>query len=165
MADNRFYITLLYTYLRLGEYEKASLIARNQLSEYYPFEAAITEYSHQAKGECDAMIKDGQASAQSGLIEQRLVSWYSLALCYFEIGQDEPAINAVQKAQRTYYNYYGNRAVIYPKSFYLLGEIYEKKGDKKLAIENYQKFLNLWKAADKDLPELSDAQARLSKLK
>lgn len=165
VADNRFYITLLYTYLRLGEFDKASAIAKNQIADYYPFDAAINEYSHQAKGECETEIKEGQASAQSGLLEQRLVSWQNLAQCYFELGQAEPAINAVQKAQRTYYNYYGNRAVIYPKSFYLLGEIYEKKGDKKLAIENYQKFLNLWKAADKDLPELSDAQARLSKLK
>ena len=53
----------------------------------------------------------------------------------------------------------------YPKSLYLLGKIYEKKGDQKVAIENYEKFLDLWKAADKDLPELIDAKARLANLK
>jgi len=34
-----------------------------------------------------------------------------------------------------------------------------------VAIENYEKFLDLWKAADKDLPELIDAKPRLAKLK
>ncbi len=57
------------------------------------------------------------------------------------------------------------RAMYYPKSFYLLGKIYEKKGDKKLAIDIYEKFLDLWKDADKDLPDLIDAKARLTALK
>ncbi len=52
-----------------------------------------------------------------------------------------------------------------PRGFYLLGKIYEKKGDQKLAIENYERFLDLWKEADEDLPDLMDAKARLAKLK
>ena len=53
----------------------------------------------------------------------------------------------------------------YPKSFYLLGKIYEEKGDKKLAIKSYEKLLALWKNADADLPELIEAKARLAKLR
>ena len=34
-----------------------------------------------------------------------------------------------------------------------------------LAIENIEKFLDLWKDADKDLPDLIDAKKRLAKLK
>jgi len=135
------------------------------LADYYPFDDAIRDYSRQAKGECEAMTKDGQASAQAGLVEQRLVSWYSLAQCYLMLGQDEQGISAAQKMQKIYYNYYGNRAVLYPKSFYLLGRIHQQKGDKKLALENYERFLTLWKGADRDLPELTDAQTQVSKLK
>ncbi|SRR5258705_11455858 len=61
------YITLLYTYLILGEYDKAGLVSKNQLADYYPFDDAIRDYSRQAKGECEAMTKDGQASAQAGV--------------------------------------------------------------------------------------------------
>jgi len=44
-------------------------------------------------------------------------------------------------------------------------QIYEKKGDNQLAIQNYEKFLDLWKDADEDLPDLIDAKKRLAKLK
>jgi len=46
-----------------------------------------------------------------------------------------------------------------------MGKVYEKKGDTKLAIKNYEKFLNLWKDADEDLPDLIDAKVRYAKLK
>jgi hypothetical protein len=38
-------------------------------------------------------------------------------------------------------------------------------GEKQLARKNYEEFLNLWKNADGDLPELIDAKARLAKIK
>jgi hypothetical protein len=53
----------------------------------------------------------------------------------------------------------------YPKGFYLLGKIYEMKDNRKLAIENYEKFLDLWKDADEDLPDLIEAKKQLAKLK
>jgi serine/threonine protein kinase/tetratricopeptide (TPR) repeat protein len=53
----------------------------------------------------------------------------------------------------------------YVKTFLLAGKIYEKKGDTKLAIENFERFLDIWKNADKDLPDYIDAKARLAKLK
>jgi len=66
VADNRFYITLLYTYLVLGEYDKAGSVSKNQLADYYPFDAAIRDYSNAGKGECEAMTKDAQASRRPG---------------------------------------------------------------------------------------------------
>ena len=54
---------------------------------------------------------------------------------------------------------------IYVKSFYMLGKIYEQKGDKANAIENYEKFLDLWKDADPGFPEVEDAKKRLAGLK
>jgi tetratricopeptide (TPR) repeat protein/predicted Ser/Thr protein kinase len=54
---------------------------------------------------------------------------------------------------------------IYARSFYHLGQIFEKLGDKAKARENYQKFLDLWKNADPGLPEPADARTRLSALR
>ena len=54
---------------------------------------------------------------------------------------------------------------IYAKSFYKLGEIYEEQGDKSKAIENYEKFLDLWKDADPGIVEVEDAKKRLAGLK
>ena len=52
----------------------------------------------------------------------------------------------------------------YAKSFFMLGKIYEHKGWKGKAIESYQKFLDLWKDADPDIPEIEDARRRLTAL-
>jgi len=43
--------------------------------------------------------------------------------------------------------------------------LYEEKGSSIKAIEQYEKFLDIWKDADEDLPELMDAQKRLARLK
>jgi len=53
---------------------------------------------------------------------------------------------------------------IYAKSFYNLGMIYERQGQKDSARENYRKFLDLWKDADPGLPEVAEAKARLARM-
>ena len=54
---------------------------------------------------------------------------------------------------------------LYVKSFYMLGKIYEQQGDTAKAIENYEKFLDLWKDADPGIAEVEDARERLAGLK
>jgi tetratricopeptide (TPR) repeat protein len=50
---------------------------------------------------------------------------------------------------------------IYAKAFYMLGQIYEKKGWEGKAIDHYEKFLDLWKYADPGIAEVEDAKIRL----
>jgi tetratricopeptide (TPR) repeat protein/predicted Ser/Thr protein kinase len=57
-----------------------------------------------------------------------------------------------------------NYGDIFARSFYHLGQIYEKLGDKIKARESYQKFLDLWKNADASLPEPAEAKKRLAGL-
>ncbi len=59
-------------------------------------------------------------------------------------------------------SYFGD---VYALSFYELGKIYEQKGWKGKALEQYEKFLNLWKDADPGFPEVEDAKKRLADLK
>ena len=54
---------------------------------------------------------------------------------------------------------------IYTKSFFMLGKIYEQKGQKDKALENHEKFLDLWKDADPGIPDVEDARKRLTGLK
>jgi serine/threonine protein kinase/Tfp pilus assembly protein PilF len=57
------------------------------------------------------------------------------------------------------------RLLIHPRYHYRLAALYEDKGRPEKAIKEYEKFLEIWKDADKDLPELVDAKKRLASLK
>jgi tetratricopeptide (TPR) repeat protein len=52
----------------------------------------------------------------------------------------------------------------YAISFYRLGKICEQQNDRAKAIENYGKFIDLWKNADRIFPEVEDAKTRLAAL-
>ncbi len=53
---------------------------------------------------------------------------------------------------------------LWAKSFYWLGQIAERQGQKSEAIANYRRFLDIWKDADSDRPEPADAKERLAGL-
>jgi tetratricopeptide (TPR) repeat protein len=50
------------------------------------------------------------------------------------------------------------------KAHYWLGVAYEQQGKKKEAVKEYKKFLEIWKDADFDSPEITDANRRVLKL-
>ncbi|HLG93306.1 MAG TPA: FlgO family outer membrane protein, partial [candidate division Zixibacteria bacterium] len=51
------------------------------------------------------------------------------------------------------------------KAHFWLGVAYEQKGDTQEAIKEYEKFLDIWKNADPEIPEVADAKQRLEGLK
>lgn len=55
-------------------------------------------------------------------------------------------------------------ASVFSRSYYKLGIVLERLGDKDGAVKNYRKFLDLWKDADPGLPEAEDAKKRLGAL-
>jgi serine/threonine protein kinase/Tfp pilus assembly protein PilF len=87
-----------------------------------------------------------------------------LALAYYNSGNLDKAEEQYKKiiSLTTGRIFYGD---IYAKSFYMLGKIYEQKGWKGKAIEQYEKFLDLWKDADPGIAEVEDAKKRLTTLK
>jgi tetratricopeptide (TPR) repeat protein len=58
-----------------------------------------------------------------------------------------------------------DRRFIPARFHYRLAKLYEQKGLAAKAMARYEHFLNVWKNADPDWPELSDAKARLARLK
>lgn len=52
----------------------------------------------------------------------------------------------------------------YATSYYRMGKICEQQNDRAKAVENYGKFIDLWKNADRGLPEVEDAKTRLATL-
>jgi len=88
----------------------------------------------------------------------------SLALAYYLSGDME---RAIEEYERITSLTLGRDATgdIYAKSFYRLGRIYEQQGNTAKALENYQKFLSIWKDADPGIVEVEDVKKRLAGLK
>lgn len=58
-----------------------------------------------------------------------------------------------------------DRPDLYAKSYYMLGRIYQARGDTQKAIEHYEKFLSYWGNADPELAEPDDARAQIALLR
>jgi serine/threonine protein kinase/tetratricopeptide (TPR) repeat protein len=82
-----------------------------------------------------------------------------LGQAYFRKGDLEKARDVYEKIP----NLTSGRD-LYARSFYWLGKINERLGNKTKAIENFGKFLDLWKDADPGLPEVEEARKSLAGL-
>jgi tetratricopeptide (TPR) repeat protein len=112
-----------------------------------------------------ALISFHRYEFQAGLIgDLNEIFLESLALAFYRSGD-------LKKAREQYENlialthgdmFYGD---IYTKSFYMLGKIHEEQGDTVKAIENYERFLELWKEADPGRTEVDDVRKRLTGLR
>jgi len=87
-----------------------------------------------------------------------------LAKTYYATGELDKAIAEYQRLI-TFDPKSKDRFLINPKYRYRLAKLYEEKNWQGLAIQEYEKFLHIWKDADEDLPVLIDAKERLTKLK
>jgi serine/threonine protein kinase/Tfp pilus assembly protein PilF len=54
---------------------------------------------------------------------------------------------------------------IYARSYYWLGKIYQLSGNNTAAAGSYEIFIQMWKNADEDLPEVDDAKMQLQALR
>ena len=84
----------------------------------------------------------------------------SRAETYVKMGEVDKAISEYDNIARLTCGrlFYGD---IYARSFFKLGELYQKKKWIGKAIENYQKFLKIWQSADPGIQEVVDARKQL----
>jgi serine/threonine protein kinase/Flp pilus assembly protein TadD len=93
-------------------------------------------------------------------------AWFidTLAEAYFRAGDLTKAREQYEKITALTSGRLASYGDIFARSFYHLGQVYDKLEDKIKARESYQKFLDLWKNADADLPEPAEAKKRLAAL-
>ena len=97
------------------------------------------------------------------------------AICLLKNGQTSDAVNELQRLvywPATSDNYLlpgipgaiGYWPIQSVKAHYWLGVAYEQQGYKDKAINEYKKFLDIWKDADFKSPEVADARQQITKL-
>jgi len=159
LTNETYFSNAAKLYSRMGDFERANEAAQHVTNRIQKL--MIESNAHMQKKEWDRAIAINKKIVEKWDATQGTLYGYFSALCYYEKGEFDSAIDEVRKATSFYGQDY---SYVYPLSFHLLGKIYEKKGDTQRAIENYEKFLDLWKDADKDLPDLIDAKERLARL-
>ena len=160
ITDYHFRASLARLYTDMCDLDQASTLAKEYAADEW-WSTFLEARASFVKGNWDKAISLYKSIGARFDVYWPDYSSYLIAQCYYEKGELEKAIIEVRNAQ----NYYGSfHAFIYPKCFYLLGKIYEKKDDTQLAIQNYEKFLDLWKDADEDLVKLIETKERLAAL-
>ncbi len=127
-----------------GKYDAAAEMFKKALQPLLPNHAPLFHYAV-------SMLKTGHTEEAISELE-RTVDWWWSPGNYGQIGLFFlPAVDVWPVA-----------AV---KAHYWLGVAYEQKGDKEKARKEYEKFLEIWKDADFNSPEIADAKQRLERLK
>ncbi|MBA2702631.1 MAG: tetratricopeptide repeat protein, partial [Blastocatellia bacterium] len=78
-----------------------------------------------------------------------------LANAYLEVGQPDEAIKEYERILRLNPNY--------PLAHYHLGQAYELQGKQQQARASYERFLEVWKNADAEAPEIIYARRVVSR--
>ena len=94
--------------------------------------------------------------------------YYVLADTWSQAGQDQKAIEKLLRAQASFPGViapgFGYGGLLRARGDQQLSVLYERTGQRKLALEATRRFLDAWSKADEGLPELTDARARLARL-
>ena len=85
---------------------------------------------------------------------------YGLATAHLQLGHEAEAeryfaLVAEAGQARIYY------PMLYVRSFYFLGRLAEKRGDKDKAREHYLRFLSYWKDGDLDRERVAEAEKKV----
>ncbi len=86
--------------------------------------------------------------------------WYSAALANIAAGADAQAAPLLERLQAGHERVFGLE--VWGRSFYLLGGIYERRGDQTRAREQYARFVELWGDGDMERGWVSEARQKLA---
>ncbi|UCF78864.1 MAG: tetratricopeptide repeat protein, partial [Candidatus Eiseniibacteriota bacterium] len=128
-------------------------------------EILLAEGSHQQAAEAF-----GDDWPLAGTLNYRLMAPYNVpfvkdvrARAYLAQGKLDEAVAEYERLT-TFRAGSGDLRLIHPMYHYRLAKLYEEKGWFRKAAERYEKFLEIWKHADADRPEVQDARSKLRAL-
>jgi tetratricopeptide (TPR) repeat protein/TolB-like protein/predicted Ser/Thr protein kinase len=87
--------------------------------------------------------------------------WFAAATANLEAGRDDEAAKLFERLQSSHERIFDVDA--YARSFYLLGQIYERRGDTARAQAQYKRFLDLWRDGDTERGWVADAQKKTAR--
>jgi tetratricopeptide (TPR) repeat protein len=161
-----YYVRLLTENNEIAKAEEAANAFRKDIEEKDPSLMYLHWYTlgfiEWSKGNTEAALTQFERLAQA---TPDFWAHFTLAEAYLE---SDRLGGAVAEFEKVLSRYDSNRALCAlraVKAHYLLGSAYEKSGWGKKAIEQYEKFLEIWKDADPGIPEIEDAKVRLAELK
>jgi len=168
------------TMVQKGDYDEVQARAAKikRFIEKHHYDSYFMDFYHLLLAELHLAQGKGQAAKAAIGKVSGMTKTYSprcrtlLADIYGLLGNTEKAISTYKNFYNDvvtrhyfiggdYFYYFLGRSKVH----YYLAKIYEQKREKEQAIEYCSKALDQWKNADKDLPELIDAKARLARLK
>jgi len=110
-------------------------------------------------------IKEFEKAISLSTLQHSFIALFlnSSASAYYEAEDLEKAREEYERIIALTYGrlYYGN---IYVKSYYMLGKIYQERRLNKEALEHYRRFIDLWREAEHDFPEIADAKKQIAAL-
>jgi tetratricopeptide (TPR) repeat protein/TolB-like protein/predicted Ser/Thr protein kinase len=87
--------------------------------------------------------------------------WFAAARVFIAAGLDKEAAPQLERLQAAFERGFGIE--VWARSFYLLGQIYERAGDHARAREQYRRFVDLWGDGDMERGWVQDARQKIQK--
>jgi len=161
---------------RLGRSDEAEKTAEElkRRTESLPTEREKRRY-HQLAGELALARGDAARTVKElkqaesmlpargfpGLREtQHVPIWFSLASAYLAAGDEVKASEWFQRVAESTAEHVP-WPIPYVRSFYFLGKIHEKRGEREKAREYYQRFLSFWRDGDMDRERVEEAKRKI----
>ncbi len=86
---------------------------------------------------------------------------YAAASANIKAGQDADAAALLERLQKSHDLVFDTDA--YARSYFLLGQIYERRKDDAKAREQYTRFLDLWRDGDMERGWVAEAQKKIAR--